>query len=168
LDYYHYHFWNHVLKKSIKMDNKEKVLLVAKDNKPCGLINYKEDKNSIFVNHVCSIPTGISEKVPWVGTVLFMSLFNDFLKKTLKQIRLSAAKDAPFPTIPKYERLGFRSIDEDAYHSTMVLKKESVESSLAKREKDVEYTEINNSKDIDLYDKLQFSKDMENLFKRYY
>ena len=150
LQEYHYHLWDHVLKESIKMDDNEKIFLLAKDKKPCGLLNYSEEKSRIFVNSVCTIPLGKFNKVPWVGTTLFLSLFKEFLKTPLNRIRLVAAKSAPFPTVPKYYRLGFKSLGGDEYNEVMVIDKNNVQCILQKNENNIEFIEINNNKDIDL------------------
>lgn len=151
-----YHtLWKRIFKNSLQTDKNQQILLLAKDNKPCGVLNYRNLGNSLWVENVCSVPTSNHGKLPWVGATLFTALFRNFLNTQCQTIKLVALKDAPFSNVSKYMRLGFSLAGGDYYNEKMVIDRKRVEKSLNNMINTIEYLETNNEQDINLYSKLQ-------------
>ncbi len=124
-------------------------ILAVTDNKPCGIMSYKLDKNNIYTSCVCTWPIEVGKKVKFAGKTLFYQLFKMLDGSKAKTASLHAIHDGPYPTVPRYQVLGYNVVNHDRL-SEMKINKPRAKESCKKLQKHIEYTPVENGKDIDL------------------
>ena len=102
--------WKEVLNYTLnKAELRENISYAAvHDGKICGMITYHNNMAPLYLDGVCSIPTGKNEKIPLCGQTLMYQLFKDAKFFKSSGIILDAITDGPFDAIKLYERIGFR------------------------------------------------------------
>lgn len=82
------------------------------NNKPCGIITYKHQNNTILLDCICTWPVETGKKVKLAGQILFYQLFKDFQTLNGKKLKLEAITNGPYDTVKKYEQLGFKQTSD--------------------------------------------------------
>jgi len=149
--------WDMVIRHAIKLSKyaENHSILEAIDNKPCGIMSYKNLNGKYHVSYVATFPTEENKRVPFAGQILFNELLNRFVKSDFKRIELSAIKDAPFNPISKYLKLGFRALGGDEFSEFMRLTKARALKTLNKQSKFFVSDRIKKNKFVDLNDELE-------------
>lgn len=114
----------------------------AKDNKPCGIITFFEDKIT-ELDCICTWPIEYGKKVKLAGQTLFYQLFSDFQKiKGGKKIKLEAITNGPYDTVSKYEKLGFKQTDTLPTKVKMEATSPKIKTSFEELSNTIEYKTI--------------------------
>ena len=124
-------------------------ILAVTDNKPCGIMSYKFDKNNLYTSCVCTWPIEVGKKVKFAGKTLFYQLFKMLEGSNAKMASLHAIHDGPYPTVPRYQALGYNVANHDRL-TEMKINKPRAKESCKKLKKHIEYAPVENGKDIDL------------------
>ena len=82
--------------------------LETHNNKPCGIITFRTENRTTFLDCICTFPTIIGEKVKLAGKTLFYQMFKDIQDIRNAKIELEAITNGPFNVVKKYEELGFK------------------------------------------------------------
>lgn len=156
-----YVLWDMVIRHAIKLSRytENHSILEAIDNKPCGIMSYKNLNKKYHVSYVATFPTKEKKRVPFAGQILFNELLNRFVKCDNKRIELYAIKDAPFNPISKYLKLGFHTLGGDEYSEFMRLTRARALKTLDKQSKFLvadrikkkEFVDLNNELELDLF-----------------
>lgn len=109
LDKESYNRWHEMLEYAVDNAQYEcnETYLLACDNKPCGILTWRPEKNS-KLDCICTWPVEFGKKVKLAGQTLFYQMYKDFLELKGKKIELEAITNGPYDTITKYEHLGFK------------------------------------------------------------
>lgn len=132
LDTYSIERWKHILEYCIKtaLNPDNQTFLAVSDNKPCGILSYSNDRNSLYLDGICSIPIEKNKKVNFVGKTLFLQIFKDAKEKNCKSIILDAVNNGPFNVVKKYENLGFKKDRTTFPYTKMVCNKHKIAEQL--------------------------------------
>lgn len=82
--------------------------LETHNNKPCGIITFRTENKTTFLDCICTFPTVVGEKVKLAGKTLFYQMFKDIQGIRNSQVELEAITNGPFNVVKKYEELGFK------------------------------------------------------------
>ncbi len=128
--------------------------LAVCDNKPCGILTWRSDKNAIL-DCICTWPVEYGKKVKLAGQTLFYQLFKDFLELKCKKLELEAITNGPFNTIEKYEKLGLKKTSK-VYPTKTVMETNSnkIKETLYKLDEIIEYEKLEPEK-VKLSDELE-------------
>lgn len=118
------------------------------NNKPCGIMNYRNEGNRLFLDTICTFPTEKGQRIPFAGKVLMQTLFDDCIKNELGIIELYAITNSPFNPVSKYLWLGFKFISGGQDLRFMRVRKPNIEESLNKLAKMIKTTEYNEEKNL--------------------
>lgn len=110
------------------------------NGKPCGIMTYEQDGNSIYLNAISTIPDEKGKKVPLCGQNLFFQLFKDAKAMNAKSIILDAVQDGPYNVIKKYETLGFIKDPTSMIYSAMVCNKYKINEQIERLAKIIDYS----------------------------
>lgn len=147
---YELEIWQKVLNIAIGNTNGSKITsyLALHNNKPCGIMNYRTDENKLFLDTICTFPPEKEKRVPFAGTVLMQTLFEDCIKNGFERIDLYAITNGPFSAVSKYLSMGFKIISgEDNLH-VMRARKPNIELHLDKLAKIIKTTQYNQEKNL--------------------
>ena len=140
--------------------NTHTILLANSNNNPCGFLNYTEKPLKFEVNYVSTWPVIPNQRGIMAGKTLFYELFNIFKKGPERNsITLEALTDGAFSPVSKYLELGFKLLGGPNGKENMKISDAGVSISLDKFKSKILRTEIENSKDINLYDELKIVSD---------
>lgn len=150
-----YRRWHEMLE--IATDKAEstdrKSFVIAQDKHPCGIITFKPGKNIFALDCICTWPIEFGKKVNLAGQTLFKMMFEDFSKTKANKIRLEAITDGPYPTEPKYTKLGFKAIgSRDDNKIEMEISSNNVRNSLNNLKNKIQQTNIQDSETVNLCD----------------
>ena len=152
-----YVLWDEIIKNAISLSKSKdtKTIFETSDNKPCGIMNYKEICNRYHVSYVATFPTEEKKRIPCAGQILFNELFKRFTQSDKDRIELSAIREAPFDPISVYLKLGFRMSGGDDYCEYMGINKNNAAGILLKQNDFITYNPIKNAQKIDLQDEIK-------------
>lgn len=102
--------WNEMLEYAV--DNTQYpeniTYLETHNNRPCGIITFRTENKTTFLDCICTFPTIVGEKVALAGKTLFYQMFKDIQDIRNPRIELEAITNGPFNVVRKYEELGFK------------------------------------------------------------
>jgi len=133
--------WNNIFRYCISgaLSNINTSYIAFSDNKPCGILTYYPDRNNLFLDGICSIPTQINQKVNLVGKTLFYQIFKDAQENNAKGIVLSAVNNGPFNVVNKYEELGFKKDPTTYPYTKMFCNKHKIADQLKELPFSIQY-----------------------------
>ncbi len=142
--------WRAIFNLSINNVNPQKMTsyLALNNNKPCGIINYTNKNNKLFLDTICTFPTEKEKRVLFAGKVLMQTLFEDCIKNGLETINLLAVTNGPFNAVSKYLSLGFKIIGGEDFIHVMRIRKPDIETSLNKLAKFIKTTAVDEEKNL--------------------
>ncbi len=152
-----YKRWHEMLEIATdKAENPDRrTFVVAKNGSPCGIITFKPGKKIFDLDCICTWPVEFGKKVNLAGQTLFKMMFEEFSKAKANKIKLDAITDGPYPTEPKYAKLGFRAIGtRDNNKIEMEISSNSVKSALNRLDEKIEQVDIKDSDTVNLCDEL--------------
>ena len=82
--------------------------LETHNNKPCGIITFRTENKTTFLDCICTFPTEIGKKVSLAGKTLFYQMFKDIQNIRNSRLELEAITNGPIDVVSKYEDLGFK------------------------------------------------------------
>lgn len=147
-----YDIWDEIIYyglKSLTYTNRKGILEVQ-NGIPCGIINYKSEKDKWYVNYIATWPIKTGEKTPFAGKILFKEFFEQFLKSSANGVELNALKFAPFNCVSKYLELGFKQLRKSTYQEAMGITREDVSKTLQKFDENISSVKIKNGKNENL------------------
>ena len=149
--------WQEMLNLAIdKAENTgHKSFIAAKDNKPCGIITFKPDKRTFYLDCICTWPVEVGKKVTLAGQTLFKQMFSEFLKQKSNFIELTAILNGPFPVVHKYMRLGFKQVGGENFLVAMRTNQEQCKNTMKYLDDIIITSPADSSKDINLLEKLE-------------
>ena len=103
--------------------------IAMSDNKPCGIICYAKDKIMNLLG-ICSIPTDIEKRTPFVGKALFYQAFNDAIESNSTSLQIEAVNDSPIDVVKKYTDLGFKTISSEGRYTQMNINIQKVKEAI--------------------------------------
>ena len=153
-----YDIWEAVTDSALStgLHNSSTVVL-ATENRPCGAMNFSQNKTSFDLNYISTWPIKKGEKVPFAGKTLFMELCRRFLEEKLSSINLIALRYAPFDPVGKYLRLGFKPYGGNDYAEIMRINKERVKNTFETLKENISFEPIKDAKNIDLLQELNIN-----------
>lgn len=149
---YDYMVWDEILHNAVNLSKSafSRSILEVCDNKPCGILNYKEYGLDYHLNYVVTFPTRPQKRVPYAGQILFNEFFKRFLNSNKRKINLSALRDTAFCPIMKYKKLGFSMDGGDCYNENMSITKNRAGQTLKKQKEFITYIPVENVEKVDL------------------
>ncbi len=149
---YDYMVWDEILHNAVNFSKSafSRSILGVCDNKPCGILNYKEYGVNYHLNYIATFPAEPEKRVPCAGQILFNEFFNRFIHSNKRKIELCAVKNSPFSPIAIYKKLGFSMDGGDGYNEDMSITRDRALKTLEKQSKFLTYTQSENSKKVDL------------------
>ena len=153
LQEHEYMCWSGILDNAIHHVNysSKDSFLETCNNKPCGIINFSENKsNNYYLDYIVTFPAEIGKRVPCAGQILLNYLFKTVLKSNGEKIELSALKYTPFSPISVYSKLGFKFKGGDAYTEDMSINREGIRQAFEKQQEFLELTLLKNQENVDL------------------
>jgi len=147
---YEYVAWDGVIQNAVEVAtrNGRKTILETFDDKPCGLLNYKEYPLKFHLNYVATVPVEPKQKVPCAGQILFNEFFRRLLDSCVDKAELNALKYSAFSPISKYLKLGFKFIGGDERVESMRISREHIVSELEQQDKFIQYSSVADSKEV--------------------
>lgn len=102
--------WDEMLKYAVfnAQNLKNITYLETCNNRPCGIITFRTDNKTTFLDCICTFPTQVGERVKLAGKTLFYQIFSDILPIKNGRVELEAITNGPFDVVKKYEDLGFK------------------------------------------------------------
>lgn len=97
------------------LDTNKTGLMITNNKKPCGLMAFSPSHLDI----ICTWPVETGKKVPYAGTVLMKTMFEEFLKGKNNFLDLNAVTNGPFCNVAKFMRLGFWQRGGENYITAM-------------------------------------------------
>ncbi len=146
----HLKVWNNILQQAIMKGSQKRgtTYLAAVKNKPCGIITFKEEKNCLFLDTICTWPIEKEKRVPFAGKALMHEMFEDFLQSKHNIIDLYAVTNGPFNAVSKYLSLGFKLRGGENYVEAMRARKPDIIKTLTTLEKFIKTMPIVEEKNL--------------------
>ena len=140
--------WEKIFKYSIfsALDSQNISYLAVSDNRPCGIATYCLDRNSFYLDAICSVPIETDKKVKLAGKTLFYQIFRDAKKENARDITLDAVQNGPFDVVKKYEKLGFKKDPTTHPYTKMVCNKHKIATQLKEIPFEIDYYECEREK----------------------
>lgn len=131
-------------------NNDNQSIIAFCEQKPCGILSFFDEMNSLFLDAVCAIPRSGGEKVNLCGTTLIYQLFKFAESYKVKNITLSAITDGPFDVISKYKKLGFKDLGMTGNYVKMSCNQFKIKEKLKELSSIIDYKPVNNAERINL------------------
>ena len=141
---------------SNSLDESTTILLTA-ESRPCGVMNFSENKFSFDLNDISTWPVKSGEKVPFAGKTLFMELFRRFWETNFSSINLVALKYEPFDPVSKYLKLGFKPLGGNDCAEIMRINRHSAGKTLKMLKQNVSIEPLIDTKNVDLQKELKIN-----------
>lgn len=105
--------WDNVIYGAVKRINAEKVFLAAHNNRPCGIIAFRQKQNEpkkLMLSRIATWPIKENSKVPNAGKILMHAMFNFAKENNIQEINLLPISDSPLGKncMDFYKKLGFK------------------------------------------------------------
>ena len=113
----------------------------------CGLIAFSPSHLDI----ICTWPVEQGKKVPYAGTVLMKTMFEDFLKGNRNLLDLDAVTNGPSSNVAKFTRLGFVQRGGENYITAMRTTRGKIENILRELNEKIFTTRLREPKNVDLF-----------------
>ena len=101
--------WKRIINNAVLMSafaNPQKSFLFVKDNKPCGIISYK-DIQDCYLDNVASWPIAKNKYVKYTGMSMLKFLFHNCEKNNVKRIGLDVVSNSRIDLDSFYSKFGF-------------------------------------------------------------
>lgn len=121
--------------------------MLTTEGKPCGLIAFSPSHLDI----ICTWPVEQGKKVPYAGTVLMKTMFEDFLKGNRNLLDLDAVTNGPSSNVAKFTRLGFVQRGGENYITAMRTTRGKIENILRELNEKIFTTRLREPKNVDLF-----------------
>jgi len=146
----HLNVWNSILQQAFTKGSRKAgtTYLAAVNNKPCGIMTFKEEKNCLFLDTICTWPVEKEKRAPFAGKALMQTMFQDFMQSKHNMIDLYAIKNGPFNAVSKYLSLGFKPRGGENDIEVMRAQKPDIVKTLAALEKFIKTTPVNEEKNL--------------------
>lgn len=147
-----YETWDWVLKNAINSfgTKNSKTLLETCNNKPCGIMNYKDIDDKYYLKFITTFPIQQNKRLPFAGQVLINELFRRFIDTKNNIIELTALRYSPFSPISKYMQLGFKMYGGTGFSEVMKINRENVEKTLFAQKTLFAAEKLKNQKSVNL------------------
>lgn len=101
--------WKRIINNAVLMSGfttPQKSFLFVKDNKPCGIISYK-DMQDCYLDNVASWPVSKNKYVKYTGMSMLKFLFHNCEKNNVKRIGLDVVSNSRIDLDTFYSKFGF-------------------------------------------------------------
>lgn len=101
--------WKRIINNAVLMSGfttPQKSFLFVKDNKPCGIISYK-DMQDCYLDNVASWPVSKNKYVKYTGMSMLKFLFHNCEKNNVKRIGLDVVSNSRIDLDSFYSKFGF-------------------------------------------------------------
>lgn len=121
--------------------------MITNKNTPCGLAAFTPKHLDI----ICTWPIETGKKVPYAGTVLMKTVFEEFLKSKNNFLKLTAVTNGPFSNVSKFTRLGFKQTGGENYTTAMQTTRDKVINVLEQLNEKIQTTTLSSPQIVDLF-----------------
>ena len=148
-----YTLYNSIIKDALRIGasgSDKSLLLAAEGKRPCGILNYSDNKSKYFVSTVATWPIEQNKKLPYPCKAMMSELFDRLIDSDAHSIELYALRDSVGDPVTKYFQMGFKTYGGDNITETMRIAKEDAIKSLEKFKSIMKREPLTNQNNVDL------------------
>lgn len=129
------------------LDSRKTGVMITSNKKPCGLMAFTPSHLDI----ICTWPIETGKKVPFAGTALMKTLFEEFIKRENFFLTLNAVTNGPFSNVSKFTRLGFKQTGGENHITSMRTNRNKILEVLQDLNKSLKTIPVESNRNIDLF-----------------
>lgn len=112
--------WKTMINNAIMMagfDYPQRSFLLTKENRPCGIVSYRELPFDFYIDNIASWPVNKGENVKLAGTTLVKTAFENAKAINAEKINLSLLTESPVDLAAFYKKMNFVEVDKSVNSS---------------------------------------------------